>query len=70
MEETNLTLEELLAENELLKAENGKLKKSNKKAVKKFQLEKSLKPYQAELIQMQNYLEETGKKMIILFEGR
>ncbi len=29
-----------------------------------------LKPYQAELIKMQTHLEKTGKKMIILFDGR
>ena len=29
-----------------------------------------LKPYQAELIKMQNHLERQGKKMIILFDGR
>lgn len=29
-----------------------------------------LKPYQAELIKMQYHLERTGKKMIILFDGR
>ncbi|MDH3347232.1 MAG: polyphosphate kinase 2 [Desulfobulbaceae bacterium] len=29
-----------------------------------------LKPYQAELIKLQNHLERTGKKLIILFEGR
>jgi len=29
-----------------------------------------LKPYQAELIKLQNHLERTGKKMIILFDGR
>ena len=29
-----------------------------------------LKPYQGELIKMQNHLERTGKKMIILFDGR
>lgn len=29
-----------------------------------------LKPYQAELIKMQKHLELTGKKMIILFDGR
>ena len=29
-----------------------------------------LKPYQAELIKMQNHLEHRGKKMIILFDGR
>ena len=29
-----------------------------------------LKPYQAELIKMQYHLEKTGKKMIVLFDGR
>ncbi|MFC1516288.1 polyphosphate kinase 2 [Thermodesulfobacteriota bacterium] len=29
-----------------------------------------LKPYQAELIKMQRHLEKTGKKMVILFDGR
>ena len=29
-----------------------------------------LKPYQAELIKLQNHLEKTGKKMIVLFDGR
>lgn len=29
-----------------------------------------LKPYQAELIKLQKHLERTGKKMIILFDGR
>ncbi len=40
------------------------------KAVSKRQQEKSLKPYQAELIRLQNYLEQTKRPMIILFEGR
>ncbi len=29
-----------------------------------------LKPYQAELIKMQQHLEDTGKKMVVLFDGR
>lgn len=29
-----------------------------------------LKPYQAELIKLQRHLEKTGKKMVILFDGR
>ena len=32
--------------------------------------ERELKPYQAELILMQKYLEETKRRMIIVFEGR
>ena len=32
--------------------------------------EESIKPFQAELIKLQSYLENKNKKMIILFEGR
>ena len=38
--------------------------------IEKAEMEKSLKPYQAEIIRMQKYLEETKRRMIILFEGR
>ncbi len=70
MVDTDNALEELIKENERLAAENKTLKKGNSKAVRKYKLEQSLKPYQAELIQMQKYLEDTGKRMVILFEGR
>jgi len=70
MTETALTLEELIKQNEQLVKDNSALKKGNSKAIKKFKLEQSLKPYQAELIQMQKYLEDNNKRMIILFEGR
>lgn len=46
------------------------LKKISKKALRRYLREEELKPYQAELIKMQQYLEQTGKRMIILFEGR
>ncbi len=39
-------------------------------ALLKYYYSEELKPYQAELIKMQMYLERTGKKMIILFDGR
>lgn len=45
-------------------------KKQQSKAVQRYQEEQELKPYQAELIRMQQYLESTGRRMIILFEGR
>ncbi|MDX2505030.1 MAG: polyphosphate kinase 2 [Gammaproteobacteria bacterium] len=70
MTESDLNLEELSEENERIKAENTALKKGNSKAIKKYNREQSLKPYQAELINMQKYLEDTGKRMVILFEGR
>ena len=51
------------------------LKKKDKEEIVQAVLEKyydaeELKPYQAELIKMQYHLEQTGKKMIILFDGR
>lgn len=46
-----------------------KLSKTNK-AYKRRKQEQSLKPYQAELLALQRYLEETGRRMVILFEGR
>jgi len=70
MIENNMSIEQLLEKNKQLKLENIQLKESNSEAIKKCKLEQSLKPYQAELIEMENYLEQIGKKMIILFEGR
>lgn len=51
------------------------LKKKEKDKILGAVLEKhynseELKPYQAELIKLQNHLEKTGKKMVILFDGR
>ncbi len=53
-----------------LHEENIKLKKTNRKAIRRFRREEELKPYQAELIAMQKYLEENKRRMIIIFEGR
>jgi len=53
-----------------LRKENKGLKKSNKKGIQRYRREEELKPYQAELIRLQNYLEDTSKRMIIIFEGR
>ncbi len=51
------------------------LKKKDKEEIIKGALEKyynseDLKPYQAELIKLQRHLENTEKKMVILFDGR
>ncbi len=70
MNNNNLTIDELIEKNQQLREENTLLKKSNAKVLKKCELEQSLKPYQAELLQMQKYLEETGQRMLIIFEGR
>jgi len=41
-----------------------------KKALRRYVREEALKPYQAELIKMQQHLEKSGTRMVILFEGR
>ena len=65
------TPEEILAESgalrDQLQIHGGKRSAS---ILEKADLEKSLKPFQAELILMQKYLEESKRRMIILFEGR
>jgi polyphosphate kinase 2 len=53
----------------------GKLKTKQRRAIMESALtshleEEDLKPYQAELIKMQAHLESTGRKAIILFDGR
>jgi polyphosphate kinase 2 len=63
-------VETLRQENQRLVEENAQLKRGERKAVKRFRREKQLRPYQAELIKMQQYLEEQDERMLILFEGR
>lgn len=41
-----------------------------KEAVESYRKEEELKHYQAQLIKLQRHLEATGKKMVILFDGR
>jgi polyphosphate kinase 2 len=50
--------------------ERLRLKRIRKKALRRYLREEELKPYQAELIKMQQYLEASSTRMIILFEGR
>ena len=45
-------------------------KKERSKAYRKYRQEEELKPFQAELLKVQQYLEEKQRRMIILFEGR
>jgi polyphosphate kinase 2 len=63
-------VEDILQENLHLRQKLDKHKSFNSKAVKRYKREEELKPYQAEIIKMQQYLETTNKKLIILFEGR
>ena len=73
----DVKVDDLTAENEMLKVEAQRIqeelaqkKKEKRKAVRRFRREEELKPYQAELIKMQQYLEASNNRMIILFEGR
>jgi polyphosphate kinase 2 len=63
-------LEALRQEHQRLTEENALLKRAERKAVKRYRREKQLRPYQAELVKMQQYLEEQGERMCIVFEGR
>ncbi|MEO5342413.1 MAG: polyphosphate kinase 2 [Gammaproteobacteria bacterium SHHR-1] len=65
-----IRLEDLVEDYKTLSEQVELLKRSNKKAVRRYRREMALRPYQAELIRLQQYLEEHHSRMIILFEGR
>ncbi|CAA6810136.1 MAG: UDP-galactose-lipid carrier transferase (EC [uncultured Sulfurovum sp.] len=65
-----VSLEKLIATYKKSKSDKKSKKEFKNKTMRKRQHEQALKPYQAELIKLQNHLEATGQKMIILFEGR
>jgi polyphosphate kinase 2 len=62
--------EQLAGEYESLLEKYNRLKEEERKAVKRYRREKELRPYQAELIRIHQYLEETHNRMIVVFEGR
>jgi len=64
------SLDQVVAEVHALRSQLARLKKDNRGAVIRRRAEQALKPFQAELIRMQKHLEESKKRMIILFEGR
>ncbi|TVO76678.1 polyphosphate kinase 2 [Sedimenticola selenatireducens] len=68
VEDTNQ--QKLESQVQQLKKSVAQLKAEKSKALRQFSREEELKPYQAELIKMQQYLEKTSTRMIILFEGR
>ena len=65
-----VTLQDYVREHEQLAKENTRLKAEKKKAIKRYRREEELKPFQAELLRVQQHLEENQRRMIILFEGR
>ena len=62
--------EKLLQEHRQLQEEFARLKAKTRKAVSRYRQERELMPFQAELLLVQRYLEESRRRMIILFEGR
>ncbi|MEA3315527.1 MAG: polyphosphate kinase 2 [Campylobacterota bacterium] len=70
----NLALDNLAKENYKLGKLLGDYKSIDetdfKDGIQKIYDANEMKPYQIELIKMQKYLEESKKKMIVLFEGR
>ncbi|MCU7920710.1 MAG: polyphosphate kinase 2 [Candidatus Thiodiazotropha sp. (ex Epidulcina cf. delphinae)] len=70
IDEQPVRLDELLTDYKRLRAQAEQEQKTEKKAIRRFKREEELKPYQAELIGLQQYLEKTRTRMIILFEGR
>jgi polyphosphate kinase 2 len=65
-----MSVEELVSAYQEAQKGEERLRSAAKKALKRRRQEQSLKSYQAELIRMQQYLEESGTRMVILFEGR
>ena len=68
--EQPVRIDDLLLEHDHLREEVSRLRKDQKKAVRRYKREEELKPYQAELLRLQRYLEANSTRMIILFEGR
>jgi len=66
---STVSLDELIETFKKSKSDK-KDKKFDSKANLKRKGEQALKPYQAELIKLQQHIEKTNQKMIILFEGR
>lgn len=63
-------IRDLQREIETLKEEIDRLKNVHPQALRMYEEAKELEPYQAELVKLQTHIEDRGKRMIILFEGR
>jgi polyphosphate kinase 2 len=65
-----LSGEELALAYQALEEQYNREKNRKRKAVKRYRREQELKPYQAELIKLQQHIEIHKMRMIIVFEGR
>jgi polyphosphate kinase 2 len=63
-------LQDFIQQHQRVEEESQRLEAGNKKALTKYNEDEELKPFQAELIQLQKYLENHERRMIIVFEGR
>jgi polyphosphate kinase 2 len=70
LEGQRIRIDDLVSGYQQAQHELTSLKKQRTKAERRYLQEQELKPYQAELIRMQQYLEQTQTRMIIVFEGR
>ena len=57
-------------EDQRLAEENARRERAERKAVKRYHREQQLRAYQAELIKLQQHLEEKNERMLVLCEGR
>jgi len=66
----SLPLDEFVSRYKAQESELKQLKQSVKDRKSRQESDEYLKPFQAELIRLQKYLEDQNRRMIILFEGR
>ena len=67
---TSMPLSELVARYEHLARDLEEARHIKRGLVRNASREAQLKPYQVELLKLQQHLEETERRMIVLFEGR
>ena len=65
-----LSGDELAQEYQALAERDNHEKTRRRKAVKRYRRDQELKPYQAELVKLQQHIEKHMMRMIIVFEGR
>ena len=65
-----LSGEELALAYQALEEQYNREKNRKRKAVRRYRREQELKPYQAELVKLQQHIEQHKMRMIIVFEGR
>ncbi len=65
-----MSLSKLITQHLELQEEVGALRVDARRALKKLSAEETIRPFQVELLKLQRYLEASGRRMIVLFEGR